>query len=365
MAIHISKMHIAAYRGIKDLAVDNLGDINIITGNNNSGKTSFLEVIQILSRPDDFDNIVMVSRQRERFRMMTEAYTQSLYHSFLNMFNKTQSDLDIAMNCTIGESTWSVSLAGEVRKALISEEQINELKKFDRKQTAAIYEEVETFLGKLIVKSDVPILQEMSDDVLFNKYSRIVINTKARDIFPLDFISPIDHIINDFWGEITRNEALTSAVVELLQSSFDAGIQDLRTIEEDYGSIVRMIDHKDLGRMPLSTYGDGIKKVISLVKGAAAMRDGVLLIDEFETSIHTKAMKQVFDFVIKICKERNIQLFLTTHSEETIDKLLRFEGEAGSIRLITLLKNADNTTARVLTGIEALSAKNELGLELR
>ena len=126
-----------------------------------------------------------------------------------------------------------------------------------------------------------------------------------------------------------------------------------------------MIDHKDLGRMPLSTYGDGIKKVISLVKGSAAMRDGVLLIDEFETSIHTKAMKQVFDFVIKICKERNIQLFLTTHSDETIDKLLRFEGETDSIRLITLLKNLDNTTARVLTGSEALSAKNELGLELR
>ena len=227
MARHISKMHIAAYRGIKDLAVDNLGDINIITGNNNSGKTSFLEVIQILCKPDDFDNIVMISRQRERFRMMPGRYTQSQYSSFLNIFNKTQSDLDVAMSCVIGEVTWSMSLTGEVSKALISEEQLNELRKFDLSQPSAIDEEVDTFLGKLIVKSNPPNLKETSDDVLLNKYSRIMRNNKIRYLFPIDFISPIDHIANDLFGEITRNKTLTSSVVELLQSSFDAGILGL------------------------------------------------------------------------------------------------------------------------------------------
>ena len=39
--------------------------------------------------------------------------------------------------------------------------------------------------------------------------------------------------------------------------------------------------------MPLSTYGDGIKKVIALAGRIADAQNGILLIDEIETSIHT------------------------------------------------------------------------------
>ena len=75
----------------------------------------------------------------------------------------------------------------------------------------------DTFLGKLIAKSNPPILSGTSDDVLLNKYSRIMRNNKARYLFPIDFISPIDHIANDLFGEITRDKTLTTAVVELLR----------------------------------------------------------------------------------------------------------------------------------------------------
>ena len=40
------KIHIKAYRGLKDIALDELGRVNIIVGENNTGKTSILEAIQ-------------------------------------------------------------------------------------------------------------------------------------------------------------------------------------------------------------------------------------------------------------------------------------------------------------------------------
>ena len=59
-----------------------------------------------------------------------------------------------------------------------------------------------------------------------------------------------------------------------------------------------MVEHGLLGDMPLTTYGDGIKKVIALANAVASIKDGILLVDDYETAIHPKAMDQVFRFLL-------------------------------------------------------------------
>ena len=43
MIDHISKLQISAFRGIRDLTLDNLSTVNVLVGANNCGKTSVLE----------------------------------------------------------------------------------------------------------------------------------------------------------------------------------------------------------------------------------------------------------------------------------------------------------------------------------
>ena len=43
MEKHIQQFNIHAYKGIHDLTLDHLNSINILTGDNNSGKTSVLD----------------------------------------------------------------------------------------------------------------------------------------------------------------------------------------------------------------------------------------------------------------------------------------------------------------------------------
>ncbi len=50
----ISSIDIKTFRGIKDLKLEELAQINILTGDNNCGKTSILEVIQSFEKPDSF-----------------------------------------------------------------------------------------------------------------------------------------------------------------------------------------------------------------------------------------------------------------------------------------------------------------------
>ena len=84
---------------------------------------------------------------------------------------------------------------------------------------------------------------------------------------------------------------------------------------------VEYLKHKRLGNMPLSTYGDGIKKVLVLANAIIGATDGILLIDEIETAIHKKYYNDIFRFIVKACHTFNVQVFITTHSIEAIDGL--------------------------------------------
>ena len=57
MSTHIKSFNIYDFRGIKNLKLDDLKGINIITGDNNTGKTSVLEVINYLSGAGSLSNL--------------------------------------------------------------------------------------------------------------------------------------------------------------------------------------------------------------------------------------------------------------------------------------------------------------------
>ena len=45
----LERLRVQNYRGLRDLAVDELGRINVVAGRNNAGKTTLLEAIFLLS----------------------------------------------------------------------------------------------------------------------------------------------------------------------------------------------------------------------------------------------------------------------------------------------------------------------------
>lgn len=50
---HFSSIQIQAFRGLADVSLSGCADINLLIGKNNSGKTTVLEAIALLCRPDD------------------------------------------------------------------------------------------------------------------------------------------------------------------------------------------------------------------------------------------------------------------------------------------------------------------------
>lgn len=96
--------------------------------------------------------------------------------------------------------------------------------------------------------------------------------------------------------------------------------------------------------MPLSSYGDGIKKVLSIASGIAEAVNGILLIDEVETAIHSRHFDEIFRFIVSACRKFHVQVFITSHSMEAIDGFLSIQDYAASakedpVSIVTLKKD--------------------------
>ena len=118
--------------------------------------------------------------------------------------------------------------------------------------------------------------------------------------------------------------------------------------------------------LPVALYGDGLKKALTMLNAIIKAEDGVLLVDEYETALHTSIMQKVFRFMVEVAKKENVQLFLTTHSLEAVDKFLYAnEDMLDDISIIRLKKKDNKTYAKVTSGKKALENREEYNLELR
>ena len=99
-------------------------------------------------------------------------------------------------------------------------------------------------------------------------------------------------------------------------------------------------------RYRLSSMGDGINRVLTIILALLNCKDGILLIDEFENGLHHSVQSQLWKIIFELSEELNIQVFATTHSEDAIKsfsenaqanqngKIIRLENRNNSIRVV-------------------------------
>ena len=107
----INSINIETFRGISNLKLDNLAEINILTGDNNSGKTSILEILQSLEEPDSF-KIWRTLLRRGTFINRGLSY----YEGFYDLFNINDEKKIIKYNVQSEEKNIKVEFenSGEI-----------------------------------------------------------------------------------------------------------------------------------------------------------------------------------------------------------------------------------------------------------
>lgn len=369
----LRNIKIDTFRGISNLKINDLSHINLIVGDNNCGKTSILEAIQLLRAPSDINNVLRVSRARDSYIGFSK---MPIFDSFTNMLTGEVDKL-LSVSCEYEDGlkndlkSASISIDGSVKRVMLD---INELKKENKIAYRKLMiepddNETDEFVGFL--KSEAFAIKP----IVINRFTNVTgLAIDTKELMKIQYLSPISHIINPAFHSIIKNEIYKDLCISILKM-FDENIDDLLILrtESSYRAI-EYIKNKSIGLMPLSTYGDGIKKVLSIANAIAKAQNGVLLIDEIETAIHSKYYDKIFNFIINAAKQYNVQLFITTHNIEAVDGLLNTQVTNGEysesyelIKVVTLRKDdiTKKTLSRTMTGKEVFDKREAFNFEVR
>lgn len=361
---NISQLHIRRYRGICDLVINQLGVVNLIVGDNNCGKTSVLEAMQLFRTSGGLANVYKIARQRELIAVLSG---NSIYENIICMFPHDGSNLEIELSGVCNGKSIEYSLNGTETKVLIDTKELEKTSYQYREDTVGELE-TDAFDGVASLKYG---LEEHHEEIHINRFSRISgIAVRPNEHLKIVYVSPFEHLKGNVISQIVKNDAYKEICLSALQL-FDKNIEDMMVFRSDVGNRpVEYLKHKKLGNMPLSTYGDGIKKVLALSNAIAMATGGILLIDEIETAIHKKYYDDIFQFVVKACEQFDVQVFISTHSIEAIDGILSTQGYdnqeiTDNIQVVTLKRGEDRTYSRVLSGREVYSNREAFGFEVR
>lgn len=350
MSRHIKKLQVDGFRGVQQLDLQDLREVNLLVGGNNVGKTSILEAIDFFCNHTEA-NILTLARQRDKHKG-NKRNSLTDVEAVEYLFALSPQDCGKKMNLK-GElalhGTLSVTSGYKIQTFLDTEMSSDEDEEFTE-LTLSIVTDKEN-------EDSVSLAFSVSG----NDKKRIY---KKEGILPVVTIHVIDHLTGNPFNLLTSNKDAKERAVKLLQN-FNPKIQDLRNItDEDNRSIPKIEIEGETDYVPLSLFGDGLKKALTLMEGLIQAKDGILLVDEYETALHTSVMLPVFQFLLETAKELNVQLFLTTHSIEAVDKLLETNFPLDDIQVIRL-DQEDKTYATCSSGGKVKEDREKYEVELR
>ena len=365
---HIRSFQIHDYKGIHNLELKELNSINILTGDNNSGKTSVLELLSTLDFPEKISTwgqCVRISGSRLRNR--------DYFNAFYNIFPVDKEKNEISYTFHTSEDLINtVKLEAVIEDAQVTEREMHRINGFIKTGSQKQEDElIDTFCMNLYTYINDGMVDKNKIYAFQTILPRLGAGYKKQNFhfYNTVYISPVDHAS----GELYLNEVLsdTEFYEEMLNilKIFDKNIISINALKSENNPFFPeyMILKKNQQKaLPVGAYGDGMKKAMLLLSAVVKAKGGILLLDEFETAIHTSAMDSIFAWVLKSALKLNVQVFLTSHSKEAIDKVLKCSEELQPyINLYTLYNVDGKNYVRSMNCQEAIDAKDNLGLELR
>ncbi len=295
---HFEMIKIHKYKKLRSFEINGLNRINIFAGFNNTAKTTLLEAVYLLTQRNDMASHFKLIRQKNKFT--------SLSPVFLNAVFQDKIAIDGVFNGV------DVSVRME---------------KFDEPTVDKKDDYIASY--KLTSKIDDTEISNLVHTYVHE--SMIRISDQVSHLCSSSFKSPYFYDIDDSISDYNRSVELKITPTEgLSQTAINLVIDFMKRVE---GSIVdiRYTEEMDLKRFlveskyssersfDLTTYGEGIQRIFYIALAFASCRNGVILIDEFETAIHFSLLKEFTRLTQELAETFNVQVFLTSHSRECIE----------------------------------------------
>jgi hypothetical protein len=321
-----SSLTIRRFRCFKDLPIVGLRRVNLVTGVNNSGKTSLLEALFLLV--GGFNPMLPLRLNTLRGMDTVVANSDEQWGWLFHNHDAAQT---IEINATDTDG-------GEdgLRLHLGSPQEFERLIKGLGQQELPI--EVSGPVPVLPKGAEVPSTRpavELYDLILeFREHrGRTVISraslgsdgrirldqTKQNGFRPGAFLATRIRAAAEDADRLSRlkRQKREQQVVAALKA-VEPATEDLTILVQGGESVIHA-ELSGLGLVPIPMLGEGLGRLLSLTLAILTTPGGLVLVDELENGIHHAALKGVWKGIAIATKEARTQFVATTHSQECIE----------------------------------------------
>lgn len=311
MVIH--EFHIRRFKGINDIHLDNLGDVNAFYGRNNSGKSTILHAL-------DMAGLALTTRNWEYFQLKLE---------IKDLFQDA-GPFEIVLTYSDGSKVTVRQYEHRKGESIPSfePEAPTEEQKFK-----SVYIIPDPGIGILQRAHKTP--RNIMEQVQNQRFSSV---NGLEILFALKYYAERrkrGFIPQDYESIITDVKRFFPEVEELISE---------RT-EDD----VATLNYREYGRTLDVLYaGSGLKHFIDIFVKSTLSKASIVLIDEPEMGLHPSLQRELLSYFQKLTQTRGIQFFLATHSPVFLtdpDKVTAFrvENRAGQRSAFQISKDLIHT----------------------
>jgi len=344
MKARIERLNIRNFRGFSTLDIERLGRVNLITGKNNTGKSSLLEALRLLVSGASLTVLLDILEFREEWFEDAASITDvespfslsGLFHAFPS-FSKTIQPVEI-----VSEGRLSLRLV--LKSAFFTEEIDSE--KGTRRFVLTDFEQPDQ--GVVLPGVVIETASSRRNVLLENLAKRLYSPTYRRMFSSEPFIMPCEHV-SSYGGESTAALAALWDGIALSDREKEV-VEALRIIDQAI-SAISMVGGEKTGRkrtaiirkegvpypLPLRSFGDGLNRLFGIALALVNAKDGLLLIDEFENGMHHTVQRDVWRVIFRIAEKLDIQVVATSHSWDTVEAFQEVANEHSENALLIRL----------------------------
>ena len=338
-----AELSVDAYRRFRGLRVEGLRRVNLLVGANNSGKTSLLEAVQLLVCQNDITALLEISQRRGK---MHDDPPPGWLKEQVPAESRVSGSFD-----SIPANRASVIIRNEVN--------------------AEDLDDKTGYLTTIEVTADYGGQRQESSTHLFERRERITRYTSSRVLCPVVFSSPFVQHDPEFLAALFAKgveAGVKGKVVAFIREHLDTAIKDVDQTTARYAQKFTrfLVEHESMLPAPdLAQFGDGLQRIFYIGLLFAYAKDGVVLIDEFESAIHFKLLRSFTKLVQELAVEFNVQVFLTTHSKECVDAFVQNDYRLDDIAAYTLRGSDAEAVCYRYPGEQLETLLEAVNIELR
>lgn len=299
---HIEHILIKNFRQFESVTLEDIGQFNLILGDNNVGKTSLLEALLFMNDKElYYDNLAFayIARNNTPLLMMEngEVSYRILKDFVFDFVKKDAENQEICFELEEQRNHWKFTLRRPT---------IDEIKKILKKESNI---DVDDYI--CIIVDDI--------NIKIDELSLIVKKLDPEDLIKMQLIpfgKGFDKTLaKNYYDNIDKDRKKRQAFLDAMKI-FIPNI-DRVTADTESGEI----DIEEVGldiSAPLHQYGEGANKLFRILVQITLQNGKKVLIDEIDAGIHYSHFLEFWKIILKVAKENNVQIFATTHNIECI-----------------------------------------------